>query len=167
MTRTALQKSLSPNYSVGSVTGIGDKNMLTEYTNQLVPNIYEPFFVGFDRIFDELSKVPMMKNINYPPYNIRKVDDLNYVIEIAVAGFDKNEIDINLEDSLLVVTGTKSSEDTMEYLHKGISNRDFKREYKLADTVEVQEANMKDGILTIMLKNHIPEHKLPKKINIS
>lgn len=167
-TLNTLQKpSVSPNYAVGSIANIGNENPISNYVNQFTSGIYDPFFVGFDRFFDELTKVPTMKNIHYPPYNIRKVDDVSYIIEIAIAGFVKEEIDINLKNSLLVVTGTKASEDNVEYLHKGISTRAFRREYKLADTVEVEEASLKDGILTILLKNNIPEHKLPKKIKIS
>ena len=120
--------------------------------------------IGFDPIFDRiLGTVEEPKP--FPPYNIRKVTDTSYNIEIAVAGFEKDEIDITLEDHILTVTGTrKSKADESEFIYKGIAERNFTRKFTLSDDVEVNFADIFNGILMIALKRNIPEEKKPKKI---
>lgn len=158
--------------SVSSINHVNNiKNSFPTRNDFLEKNLYDknsfgPFLVGFDRIFDELTKIPITKNISYPPYNIKKIDNINYTIEIAAAGFSKENIDINLEDSLLTISGKIEDSAVNEYIYKGISNREFKREFKLSDTVEVSSAKMVNGMLIINLKNNIPDHKLPRKIEI-
>lgn len=124
--------------------------------------------VGFDRIFDRMHMLNgiQQKQSNYPPYNIVKTEDDHYVIEIAVAGFIQDEIDITVEDGELKVSGTKKLDDSAEYLHKGIAARDFTRTFTLADTVEVRGADLVNGILKIDLENVIPDEKKPRKIEI-
>jgi len=102
----------------------------------------------------------------YPPYNIVQVDDgETYLIEIAAAGFTKEDIEVSVKENQLVVTGTRGTDDA-EYLHKGIASRDFEQSFALADDVKVVDASMKDGILTIRLEREIPEHKKPRTIKI-
>lgn len=131
-----------------------------------IPSIHK-FGIGFDSMFDELIRIHNQQTqTNYPPYNIVKVSEDNFLIELAVAGFSEGEVDIKLENRVLTIKGTKTSTD-VEYLHKGISNRDFFREFTLAEFVEVASAVQKDGILTINLERIIPEEKKPKSIAIT
>jgi molecular chaperone IbpA len=125
-------------------------------------------FFGFDHLFDTLQRVESQSNQQkYPPYNVVKKDDEHYLIEIAVAGFSKSDIDITLEKGILTVEGKKKAErDEDVYLHQGISARAFKRSFTLADTIEVVGADVIDGLLLIGLKNVVPEEEKPQKINL-
>jgi molecular chaperone IbpA len=103
----------------------------------------------------------------FPPHNILKLDDNRYIVELAVAGFSKGEIDITVDDGNLIIKGEKEDkENEGQYLHKGIGTRSFTKTLRIADTVEVKGAEFKDGILKIGLENIVPEHKKPKKIEI-
>ena len=125
----------------------------------------DPMFVGMDRILNKMhSTIPSQSN--YPPYNIVKVDEDNYAIELAVAGFFEDELDIEVKDGVLYVEGKKGEHEESKYLHKGISARAFKRSFTLVDTIVVRGANLSQGILTIDLENVIPEEKKPRKIAI-
>ena len=126
--------------------------------------------IGFDRLFDELNRTfsSSRNNDNYPPHNVVKLDDTHYVIEVAVAGFNEKEIDIELKDNTLTVRGEKEkSDDEIEYLHKGISARNFLRTFPLAEHIEVRGASVKNGILAVALEQVIPEEDKPKKIQIT
>lgn len=126
--------------------------------------------VGFDRLldaFNDLEKsVTETKTASYPPYNILKLGEHDYAIEIAVAGFNKNEIDITVENNKLTVTGQVDQAKEAEYLHRGIATRDFTREFTLAETVVVRSADMQNGLLVINLQNVVPEAAKPKRIEI-
>lgn len=126
--------------------------------------------VGFDRLFNEVNRsfLGNGRSDNYPPYNIAQLDDNHYVIEIAVAGFAENEIDVELKDSTLYIKGTKEKKDKeINYTHKGISTRNFERSFTLADNVEVRAATVQHGILAVALEHVIPEEQKPKKISIT
>jgi len=130
---------------------------------------FDKFFVGYDDQFNRLAKLhdDITKNIpNYPPYNIKKVDDNKYTIEMAVAGFSKSEIEIEFVEDKLVVSGN-ANEDNDDYLFKGIATRNFTRTFALNDHIEIQGADMINGMLKIFLERIIPEHKKPKKIEIN
>ncbi len=126
--------------------------------------------VGFDRLinaFEQMSAGETAgKAQSYPPYNIIKMNERDYAIEIAVAGFKQEEIDITAEGSKLMVVGKVKNEQVGDYLHKGIANRDFSHEFTLAETVVVRSADIVNGLLVIKLENVIPEEKLPRKILI-
>ena len=127
--------------------------------------------LGFDRFFDDVEKlmnVDVQKSVsNFPPHNIIKLDDSRYIVELAVAGFSKDEIEISVEDGKLTVKGEKKDKETdVQYLHRGIGTRSFTKTLTIADTVEVKGAEFKDGILRIGLENIIPEHKKPRKVAI-
>jgi len=124
----------------------------------------DPFFIGFDRVLDRMRDATPGQT-NYPPYNIVKVDEDNYAIELALAGFKSDELDVELKDGILSVEGRKD-EDDAKYLHKGISARHFRRTFTLSDTIVVRGADFVDGVLTIELENVIPEEKKPRKIAI-
>ena len=138
---------------------------------------FDKFFVGADKILENLSKAheAAAKAIpGYPPYNIVKVDDNKYVIEMAVAGFGKNNLEIELANSVLTVKGGLTVNDMAEetvnpvsYIYKGIADRAFTRKFTLADSVEIKNAELVNGMLKLWLENIIPESKKPKKIDIT
>ena len=104
---------------------------------------------------------------NFPPHNIIKLDDNKYVVELAVAGFGKNDIDIQVQENTLTIKGEKvEGTPNIEYLHRGIGTRSFTKTITIADTIEVKGAEYKDGILRVGLENIVPEHKKPRKIEI-
>lgn len=132
---------------------------------------FDKFFVGFDDQFNRIAKMhdDMTRHIpNYPPYNIKKTGDNTYQIEMAVAGFHKSQIDVTIEDDKLVIKGfSQDDSDTAEkYLFQGIANRAFTRMFALSDQIEVQSAELVNGMLKIALEKIIPEHKKPKKIEV-
>ena len=122
-------------------------------------------FVGFDHLFKELDHVTKHAYDNYPPHNILKTGESDYLIELAVAGFSKDGIDIELHDRTLTVTGDHVSKGR-EYIHRGISTKKFKRTFRLSEHVQVHGADIQDGILAIQLKFVVPENQRPRKINI-
>jgi molecular chaperone IbpA len=126
--------------------------------------------IGFDSVFKKLNEISesLPKIPTYPPYNVRKVDENKYVIEIAVAGFGQQDLELELQDGILTVKGQAASDgDTENFLFKGIADRAFTRKFTLADTVEVKNADLMNGLLKIWLERFIPEEKKPKKININ
>lgn len=135
-----------------------------------------PTTIGFDPMFKSLEEMQrtMTKVVgSYPPYNIKKVDENKYVIEVAVAGFGKQDIEIEILDGTLIIKG-QTSLDTLTkdgvdvtYLHKGIAERAFTRTFKLADTIEIKNAELVNGILKVWLDNIIPDHKKPRKVEIN
>jgi molecular chaperone IbpA len=140
------------------------------YINTLdIPSI-QRFAVGFDRMFDELGRTAGTLNAsNYPPYNIIKESETIWKIEVAVAGFDESELDVETVNNELVVSGAVNKENKVEaqYLHQGIAGRDFERTFALAENVEVKGAIVKNGILTVTLEHIVPESARPKKIAIT
>jgi len=127
--------------------------------------------LGFERFFDDVEKLLSMDvqkvTQSFPPHNIIKLDDTRYVVELAVAGFSKDEIDIQVQENTLTIKGEKiEGTPNLEYLHRGIGTRSFTKTITIADTIQVKGAEFKDGILRIGLENIIPEHKKPRKIEI-
>jgi molecular chaperone IbpA len=127
--------------------------------------------LGFDRFFDDVERLlnsDIQKTTStFPPHNIIKLDDSRYLVELAVAGFGKDEIEITVENGVLSIIGSKSSKNEVgTYLHRGIGTRAFTKKITIADTVEVRGAEFKDGILRIGLENVIPDHKKPRKVEI-
>ena len=131
---------------------------------------FDKLYVGFDDQFNKMAKIhdDLTKSIpNYPPYNIKKTGDNTYVIEIAVAGFARQDIEIELDNGKMIIKGNANGTDQEEnFLFKGISNRAFTRTFALEDQIEVQDAAMLNGMLKIFLERIIPEHKKPKKIEV-
>ena len=131
---------------------------------------FDPFFVGFDQLFDRLASFDAKETLRpttYPPYNIVKKDEYKYEIELAVAGISAKDINIehNPETSVLTVEGSKGGTED-NYLHKGIAERNFVRTWTLADNVEVTGADLNDGLLKVELERIVPEAKRPKTIKI-
>jgi molecular chaperone IbpA len=121
--------------------------------------------VGFDRLFDMLEN-SNFGGENYPPFDLIKVDDNRYRIEVAVAGFSKDDIEITSQQNQLLVRGQKGDENGSNYVHRGIANRSFERRFALADHIQVRGADLKDGMLAIELVREIPEAMKPRKIEI-
>lgn len=145
---------------------------MTYLLNSVFPKDIQKLFVGFDDQYNRMAKLhdELTKGIpNYPPFNIKKVDDDHYVIEIAVAGFSKSEIEIELVDGKLVVKGSAKDDNdpaVTSWIHKGIADRNFTRTFLINDFVEVKDAEMFNGILRIFLDQIIPESRKPKKIEV-
>jgi molecular chaperone IbpA len=138
-------------------------------------NSLRPFSIGFDDMFDQFENMlgngGLTMQSNYPPYNIRKIEKDNYAIEVALAGFNKNDVEVEFEDNLLTVKTkqvNKSDEnhEDSEIIHKGISQRQFARSFTIAEDVRVNGAELKDGLLTISCERIVPEYKKKKLIEI-
>jgi len=140
-----------------------------------LPAIHK-FGIGFDNLFDDLMRVnAQQSNNNYPPYDIVQINDDEYMISLAVAGFGHDNLSITKDKKFLIIEGKHSRENindayeesTTKYLHKGISERSFRREFQLADHVEISNAHLELGILNVHLKREVPEEAKPKTIAIS
>ena len=137
-------------------------------------NSLRPFSIGFDDMFDQFESMlgngSLGVQTNYPPYNIRKAGKDKYAIEVAVAGFNKNDVEVEYEDNLLTVKTkqVKSAEQKNgdEIIHRGISQRSFARSFTIADDVKVGGAELKDGLLTISCEKIVPEAKKKRLIEI-
>lgn len=123
-------------------------------------------FVGFDHLFDELDRVARHSKDNYPPHNIVKEDDTRYTIELAVAGFHLNELEIDVKDRTLKVRGNHENRGR-EYIHKSISTKKFEKTFRMSEYVQVNGADLVDGILAIYLEVVVPEEMRPRKIEIN
>ena len=123
--------------------------------------------IGFDRLFDLLENSSIAQGgENYPPFDLLQVDENHYRINLAVAGFSRDEIDITAQQNQLIVTGKKNDDDKAAYVHRGIANRSFERRFGLADHIKVTDADLRDGLLSIDLVREIPEAMKPRKISI-
>ena len=133
-------------------------------------NLLTPYAVGFDRVFDRLNNYVVHQNhmtpTGFPPYNIRKEGDYNFVIELALAGLSKDDLEIEIADQTLTIRSIDKKEDEGELLHRGISYRQFTRTWTLAENVVVNEAKMENGMLVVRLEHVVPEEKKPRKITI-
>ncbi|MDZ4055301.1 MAG: Hsp20 family protein [Phenylobacterium sp.] len=124
--------------------------------------------VGFDRLAALLETASADAATGYPPYNIERTDENAYRIEIAVAGFRPDELNIEVKENLLTVQGRKAAnDDQRRFLHRGLAERDFERRFQLADYVVVTEAKLSDGLLAISLKRELPEALKPRRIEIA
>ena len=123
-------------------------------------------FDAFDKMFDNMFKHSDTAT-SYPPYNIIKSNN-NYTITMAVAGFAEKDIDVSVEENELIISGeVPKQEDNLEFLHRGIAARNFRRSFRLAEAIKIGNASYKDGLLHIYLEREVPEHQRPRKIKIS
>ena len=132
------------------------------------------FGIGFDNMFDELMRVSAQQSsTNYPPYDIVQINDDEYMISVAVAGFGQDNLSVTKDKKFLIIEGKHAAENvevedpTAIYLHKGISERSFRREFQLADHVEISNAHLELGILSVHLRREVPEDAKPKTIAIT
>jgi len=130
-----------------------------------------PTTVGFDRFFDSFERLLQsdIQPAKFPPHNIVRKDDYHFVIEMAVAGFEYKEIDLTLKNSTLTVQGLKEpkDDDKTDYVYRGIANRSFVKTFQLADSVEVRNASLINGMLRIELENVVPESRKARKISLT
>ena len=132
---------------------------------------FDPFrnlTVGFDNIFDQLSSLSQFEIPKYPPYNIKKVDDNKYQLEMALAGFAKTDLEVEVKDNTLTVTGNSAddTETTNSFVYKGIAQRAFTRQWTLMNYLKVFSANFKDGVLVVDMELNEPEEEKGKKIEV-
>ena len=135
----------------------------------LDPSRVRTYSIGFDRMFDRLFDDALQTTSNYPPYNIVKTGEDKYAIEIAVAGFSRDDIEIETKENILTIRSIEKKEevvDAIKYLHKGISNRAFKRSFTLSDDLVITGADLTNGMLYIEMERIIPEEKKPRLIAI-
>ena len=129
-----------------------------------------PYAVGFDSLFDHFNNTleyTVKQQTSYPPYNINKIDDLNYQVEMALAGFGKDDIEIKYADNQLTIKSVDSDDkDEKDVIHRGISKRKFSRSFTLAEDIKVNGAELKDGMLLVELEKIVPEEKRPRTIDI-
>ena len=146
-------------------------------TTQAIANIFDhfdrnlltPYAVGFDRVFDRLQDYTQhqVQSTGFPPYNIRKDGEYNFVIELALAGLTKDDLEVEVAEGVLTVrTKGKKDEEGTELLHRGISFRQFNRKWTLADDIVVNDAKMENGMLLIELERVVPEEKKPRLMKI-
>jgi len=125
-------------------------------------------FIGFDRMFDQLESIHSQAKDTYPPHNVIRESEFQYIVELAVAGFNEQDISIEIKDHILTVTAQREQRrEQSKYMHKGISARKFKKSFRLSEYTEVRGAEMKDGILAIGLEVVLPEEKRPQTIQIN
>ena len=133
-------------------------------------NDLRPYAVGFDSLFDHFNNTleyTVKQQTSYPPYNINKIDDLNYQVEMALAGFGKDDIEIKYSDNQLTIKSIESDDkDEKDVIHRGISKRKFSRTFTLAEDIKVNGAELKDGMLLVELEKIVPEEKRPRTISI-
>ena len=131
-------------------------------------NQLTPYAVGFDRIFDNLSRYTAdnVQSTGFPPYNIRKEGDYNYVIELALAGFGKEDIEVEVADGTLSVRSVKENSEDESTVYRGISSRRFERKFTMADDIVVNGAKLENGMLTVELERVVPEEKKPRLISV-
>lgn len=142
-------------------------NSLKEFRFDL--NQLHKMTVGFDRLFDQMllaGEYPNTVSTGYPPYNVERVTDDSWRVTIAVAGFGEDDIEVVVDQGNLNINGKKDDKNGDNMLYKGIANRQFNRSFQLADYVEVEDASLKDGMLTLNLVRNVPEALKPKKIKL-
>jgi len=140
---------------------------MTRFTTLNLPDFHRAT-IGFDRMFEDLNReFTNTKSQGYPPYNVIQENDDEYTISLAIAGFSMDDLDITLEKNVLTIEGTPPEvPEGKNYLHKGIGNRNFRRQFTLAEHIEVEGAELENGMLHINLVRNVPEAQKPKKISI-
>ena len=140
---------------------------MTRFTTLNLPDFHRAT-IGFDRMFEDLNReFTNTKSQGYPPYNVVQETDDEYTISLAIAGFSMNDIELTLEKNVLTIEGTSPDvPEDRNYLHKGIGNRNFRRQFTLAEHIEVEDAELENGMLHINLVRNVPEAQKPKKISI-
>ena len=137
------------------------------YTTGTLNNFFnDPFFLGFGPNLQVWNHIHGSGSQSYPPYNVIKQDEDTYVVELALAGFDKSDLFISVDNGNLIVKGNKESKDDVTFTHKGIATRSFTRSFALGEYMEVTDAEFENGMLSITIERIIPEEKKPKQIKI-
>ena len=148
--------------------------MVTNMSVSKIPTLFDnfnqltPYAVGFDRVFDQLQNYAQhnITSTGFPPYNIRKGGEYNFVIEMALAGFSKDDIEVEVADGLLTVRSVKENDENDSNIYRGISYRKFNRKFTLADDIVVNDASLENGMLKIDLERIVPDEKKPRLIAV-
>ena len=140
-----------------------EKNIMPNITRTVLSN----YAIGFDSLFQELENIKDQFSSNYPPHNITKIDENNFKLSLAVAGFTKEELSITSEDGLVSVKGNRDTKNKTENLYNGIAERDFYKRFKMSEHMEVVDSKLMNGILTLSLQREVPKEKQPKTIKIN
>jgi|TARA_B110000211_G_scaffold225195_1_gene277084 molecular chaperone IbpA len=144
--------------------------MVTSRALNLIDNFNQltPYAVGFDRIFDQLNNYAQHNatSTGFPPYNIRKGGEYTFVIEMALAGFSKNDIEVEIAEGLLTIRSIKENDENDTDIYRGISYRKFNRKFTLADDIVVNDASLENGMLNITLERIVPEERKPRLIKV-
>ena len=133
----------------------------------ILPTLALRSFVGFDNLFNELETISTQKQNSFPAHDILRISEDEYEITLALSGFNKKDISIDVHDGVLTIKGNSGSEvqdDNVQFIYKGIAKRSFEQKFRLEQYVDVKEANLSNGLLNIVLKREIPEERKPKKI---
>jgi len=125
-------------------------------------------FLGFEVLFDDLERIhsSARSGDNYPPHNVVKIDEENFLIELAVAGFTEDDLNVEVKDGILKIAGEIKDQGNNEYVHKGISSRRFEKSFRISEFVVIDDADLRNGILVVKARVEFPEEKRPRKINI-
>lgn len=125
-------------------------------------------FLGFEGLFDDLERIHSnaRSGDNYPPHNVVKIDEENFLIELAVAGFTENDLNVEVKEGILKIAGEIKDQGNNEYVHKGISSRRFEKSFRISEFVVIDDADLRNGILVVKARVEFPEEKRPRKINI-
>ena len=132
-------------------------------------NVPRSLFVGFDGLFEDLERIHNSARTgtdNYPPHNIVRVDEENFIIELAVAGFAESDLSIEVKDGILKVSGSTGDDSDRDYAYKGISSRKFEKSFRLSEFVVIDGADLENGILVVYARVELPEERRPRKIEI-
>jgi len=147
---------------------IGESCLIKKGENMsFLSSPYMSSFVGFDSLFDELERMSSIKQATYPAYDIKKISDSEFIIVLALAGFNQDDLNVETKSGELTVSGSGENSSQAEFIHKGIAKRAFSRTFRLADHIEVDGAEFKDGLLSVFLHKEVPEKELPRKIVIN
>jgi len=122
--------------------------------------------IGFDRIFNQLDNV-RIQNKTYPPHNVIKIDEHNWLVELAAAGFSRDDLTVELHENTLTIRGQKAEQEDRQYLYRGLAMRNFEKSLYLQDHIKIKRAEYKEGLLFIYLEHELPESKKPKQITIN
>jgi len=125
----------------------------------------DPFFLGFDSQFHRWN-VNKTTTSSFPPYNVKKIDEDNYVVELAVAGYDREDLDITVDKDTLIIKSDRENDEKSEFLHKGIAGRNFTQTFTLGEYMVVKSASLENGLLSVKIEREIPEDQKPKTIRI-
>merc|ERR1711904_88180 len=147
--------------------GIFVNLLLKEYIMTILPTLALRSFVGFDNLFNELESISNQKQSSFPAHDIIRISDDEYEITLAVSGFNKKDISIDVHDGVLTIKGNGGSEvqnDSIQYIYKGIAKRSFEQKFRLEQYVDVKEAKLSNGLLTVSLLREVPEERKPRQI---
>merc|ERR1711985_109859 len=147
--------------------GIFVNLLLKEINMTILPTLALRSFVGFDNLFNELESISNQKQNSFPAHDIVRISDDEYEITLAVSGFNKKDINIDVHDGVLTIKGNGGSEvqdDSIQYIYKGIAKRSFEQKFRLEQYVDVKEAKLSNGLLTVSLFREVPEERKPRQI---